>query len=192
MKAVVMEGVRQPLVVKDFPEPVIGPNDALVRVEACGVCRSDWHLWQGDLSWVGFELPIPCVLGHEWAGTVEAVGSGVEHIRPGMRVLTPFHNGCGNCNICRSGLPNICDTQGGFAGGFAQKAAIYNARLQRYSAAGQRLIRSGRSDGLPLHDLLSRRRRPRRSLRRRLGGGQRLCAASASRPCRLLRHSARR
>ena len=68
MKAVVMEGVRQPLVVREFPDPVIGPKDALVRVEACGVCRSDWHLWQGDLSWVGFELPIPCVLGHEWAG----------------------------------------------------------------------------------------------------------------------------
>ena len=68
MKAVVMEGVKQPLTVRDFPEPEPGPRDALVRVEACGVCRSDWHLWQGDLSWVGFELPSPVVLGHEWAG----------------------------------------------------------------------------------------------------------------------------
>lgn len=127
MRAVVMEGVRQPLVVREFPDPVIGPKDALVRVEACGVCRSDWHLWQGDLSWVGFELPLPVVLGHEWAGTVEAVGDEVEHIRPGQRVLTPFHNGCGNCQLCRVGLPNICDNQAGFAGGFAQKAAIHAA-----------------------------------------------------------------
>ena len=127
MKAVVMENVREPLVVREFPDPQIGPKDALVRVEACGVCRSDWHLWQGDLSWVGFELPLPVVLGHEWAGTVEAVGDDVEHIRPGQRVLTPFHNGCGNCQICRMGFPNICDNPGGFAGGFAQKAAIYNA-----------------------------------------------------------------
>ena len=127
MKAVVMEAVREPLVVREFPDPEPGPRDALVRVEACGVCRSDWHLWQGDLSWVGFEIPMPAVLGHEWAGTVEAVGADVQHIRPGMRVLTPFHNGCGNCQLCRGGLPNICDNNAAFAGGFAQKATIANA-----------------------------------------------------------------
>lgn len=127
MKAVVMEGVRQPLVVREFPEPTPGRKDALVRVEACGVCRSDWHLWQGDLSWVGFDLPMPVVLGHEWAGTVESVGDDVEHIRPGMRVLTPFHNGCGNCGLCRAGLPNICDNNAAFGGGFGQKAVISNA-----------------------------------------------------------------
>ena len=127
MKAVVMEAIQAPMVVREFDDPTFGPRDALVRVEACGVCRSDWHLWQGDLSWVGFQIPMPAVLGHEWAGTVEQVGSEVEHIRPGMRVLTPFHNGCGNCDLCRRGFPNICDNNAAFAGGFAQKATIANA-----------------------------------------------------------------
>ena len=116
MKAVVMEALREPLVVREFDDPQFGPRDALVRVEACGVCRSDWHLWQGDLSWVGFQIPMPAVLGHEWAGTVEQVGEDVQHIRPGMRVLTPFHNGCGNCDLCRRGFPNICDNNAAFAG----------------------------------------------------------------------------
>ena len=50
MKAVVCEGVKEPLTVLDFPIPEIGPKDTLIRVEACGVCRSDWHIWQGDLT----------------------------------------------------------------------------------------------------------------------------------------------
>ena len=124
MKAVVMEGVAAPLVVKDFPEPEFGPKDAIVKVEACGVCRSDWHLWQGDLSWVGFQLPLPTVLGHEYAGVVQQVGSEVQNIKPGQRVLTPFHNGCGTCADCMNGQSNVCDNNAGAFGGFAQYARV--------------------------------------------------------------------
>lgn len=127
MKAVVMEAVREPLVVREFPDPEIGPKDALIKVEACGVCRSDWHIWQGDLTWAGLQIQTPTVLGHEQAGTVVEVGSQVETIQPGMRVLTPFHNGCGNCRFCRAGRSNICERGGGRTGGFAQYAAIGNA-----------------------------------------------------------------
>ncbi len=127
MKAVVMEGVKAPLVVRDFPDPEIGPSDALMRVEACGVCRSDWHLWQGDLSWAGVTFDGPRVLGHEQAGVIERVGEQVERIEPGMRVLTPFHNGCGRCRFCVAGRSNICESGGTRTGGFAQYAAIGNA-----------------------------------------------------------------
>lgn len=127
MKAVVMEGVKTPLVVRDFPDPEIGPRDALMKVEACGVCRSDWHIWQGDLSWAGLTFDKPQVLGHEQAGVIAEVGSQVEHIKPGMRVLTPFHNGCGSCRMCQAGRSNICERGGRRTGGFAQYAAIGNA-----------------------------------------------------------------
>jgi propanol-preferring alcohol dehydrogenase len=127
MKAVVMEGVKTPLVVRDFPDPEIGPRDALMKVEACGVCRSDWHIWQGDLSWAGLTFDEPRVLGHEQAGVIVEVGSQVEQIKAGMRVLTPFHNGCGTCRMCQAGRSNICERGGRRTGGFAQYAAIGNA-----------------------------------------------------------------
>jgi D-arabinose 1-dehydrogenase-like Zn-dependent alcohol dehydrogenase len=124
MKAAVMEAVKEPLVVRDFADPEIGPKEALIKVEACGVCRSDWHIWQGDLTWAGVQVALPTVLGHEQAGIVEAVGADVQLIKPGMRVLTPFHNGCGTCRYCRAGQSNVCDSGGGRTGGFAQYAAI--------------------------------------------------------------------
>ncbi len=124
MKAAVMEAVKEPLVVREFADPEIGPKEALIKVEACGVCRSDWHIWQGELTWAGVRPPLPTVLGHEQAGVVEAVGAEVQQIRPGMRVLTPFHNGCGTCQYCIAGQYNVCDSGGGRTGGFAQFAAI--------------------------------------------------------------------
>ncbi|MBI2764814.1 MAG: zinc-binding dehydrogenase [Chloroflexi bacterium] len=127
MKAAVVEELKKPLVVRDFPQPEVGPRDALIRVESCGVCRSDWHIWQGDLSWVGLVLPLPAVLGHEQAGVVEEVGPEVRLITPGMRVVTPFHNGCGACRYCVAGLSNLCDAPGRRTGGFAQYAVIGGA-----------------------------------------------------------------
>ncbi|MCC6961561.1 MAG: alcohol dehydrogenase catalytic domain-containing protein [Dehalococcoidia bacterium] len=127
MKAVVMDGVKAPLVVRDVPVPEVGPRDALIKVMACGVCRSDWHLWQGDWSWVGLSLPMPAILGHEQAGVVEKVGAEVHLIKPGMRVLTPFHNGCGACSYCVSGDSNLCERAGRRTGGFAQYAVIGGA-----------------------------------------------------------------
>lgn len=110
MKAAVMEGVRQPLVVRDLPMPELPPHGALLRIEACGICRSDWHAWTGDWSWFGVHLQFPHVLGHEFAGVVEAVGPEVTRIRTGDRVVAPFSQGEGSCDWCRRGLPNLCDT----------------------------------------------------------------------------------
>jgi propanol-preferring alcohol dehydrogenase len=65
MKAAVLTEFGQPLEVRELPDPTPGPNDAVVRVEACGICRSDWHVWQGDWTWLGIGLNLPLVLGHE-------------------------------------------------------------------------------------------------------------------------------
>jgi len=86
-----------------------GPRagEALVRMGAAGVCASDHHVIHGTAV-----LPMPCVLGHEGAGTVEAVGDGVTHLKPGQRVILSFVSNCGHCSPCRSGSPQLCDTNG--------------------------------------------------------------------------------
>jgi D-arabinose 1-dehydrogenase-like Zn-dependent alcohol dehydrogenase len=74
MKAAVFQGTKKPLVVQDVPDPECAPNGALIRVEANGVCRSDWHAWSGDWHWVGLVAQPGQILGHELCGVVEEVG----------------------------------------------------------------------------------------------------------------------
>jgi len=130
MKAAVITELRRPPVVQELPDPTPGPGDAVIRVEACGVCRSDWHFWQGDWTWLGLEPSLPMVLGHEFGGVVEAVGSGVRSFKPGDRVTVPFHLACGRCEYCYSGRSNLCG-QGIYGaalhGGYASKVLIPNA-----------------------------------------------------------------
>ena len=87
----------------------VGPQagEVLVRMGAAGVCASDHHVIHGTAV-----LPLPCVLGHEGAGTVEEVGAGVMNLRPGDRVILSFVSNCGHCGQCRSGSPQLCDTNG--------------------------------------------------------------------------------
>ena len=108
MKAAVMTHFREPLTIRQLPDPEPGRADAIIRVEACGVCRSDWHVWQEDLSWVGIKVDLPRVPGHEFGGVIEEVGSDVRGFRPGDRVTVPFHLSCGECQYCRSGRGNLC------------------------------------------------------------------------------------
>ncbi|MEE2980074.1 MAG: zinc-dependent alcohol dehydrogenase family protein [Pseudomonadota bacterium] len=117
MRAAVMEGVREPLVVRDMPDPECAPHGAIVRVEANGVCRSDWHGWVGDWGWIGVEFEFPHVLGHEFCGVVEEVGAEVKRFKAGDRVIVPFSQGEGSCELCLTGHSNIC--QQGFAPGFS-------------------------------------------------------------------------
>src|SRR5438128_11850487 len=107
MKAAVVDALREPLVVREMPDPSPGPGQALLRVEACGICRSDWHIWQGDWSWIGLTPTPPVVLGHEFGGVVEAVGPDVHRVKPGDRVVVPFHQGCGRCPYCLDGQPHL-------------------------------------------------------------------------------------
>ena len=87
------------------PAPVLKPTDVLVRVLACGVCRTDLHLVDGELP----NPTIPVVPGHEIVGRVEAVGAGVTTLAPGMRVGVPWLGGCcGTCGFCQSDRENLC------------------------------------------------------------------------------------
>jgi propanol-preferring alcohol dehydrogenase len=89
----------------EFDKPVPGPNDVLVRVLACGVCRTDLHIVDGELP----EPAIPVIPGHEIVGEVEAVGKEVTAHQPGDRVGIPWLGWtCGVCTFCRSGRENLC------------------------------------------------------------------------------------
>ena len=128
MRAAVFEGVRKPLVVRDMPDPAPAPDGAVIRVEANGICRTDWHLWTGDWTWVGIALPTPHVFGHEFCGVVEETGKDVKNWKAGDRVLVPFSQGEGTCEWCRSGHQNVCDTPlvpgVAYWGGYGRRVAI--------------------------------------------------------------------
>jgi len=104
-------------------------DGAVVRVEATGVCRSDWHGWRGHDP----DIALPHVPGHELAGTIEAVGADVHAWAVGDRVTVPFVLACGACGPCRSGNQQVCDAQlqPGFTqwGSFAEVVSIPRAEL---------------------------------------------------------------
>ncbi|MFB4311344.1 zinc-dependent alcohol dehydrogenase family protein [Actinomadura sp. GTD37] len=128
MRAVAYDAFAAPMDVRDLPDPRVPPGGAVIRVEATGVCRSDWHGWQGHDPGI---RAFPHVPGHELAGTIEATGAGVTRHRPGDRVTVPFVCACGRCPSCAAGDQQVCEsqTQPGFThwGSFAHYAAIDNA-----------------------------------------------------------------
>jgi len=125
MKAVVYEKFGGPIGIATIPDPTPHDDGAVIRVQASGICRSDWHGWQGHDPDIA---TFPHVPGHELAGTVEAVGKAVRNWKPGERVTIPFVSGCGSCPECRSGNQQVCDHQyqPGFSGwgSFAEFVAI--------------------------------------------------------------------
>ena len=127
MRAVVYEEFAGPAHVADVPEPTCSPAGMVVRVEATGLCRSDWHGWVGHDP----DIALPHVPGHEFAGTVVQVGDDVRTVRPGDRVTVPFVNACGSCEACARGDQQVCanQTQPGFTGwgSFAELVAIEHA-----------------------------------------------------------------
>jgi propanol-preferring alcohol dehydrogenase len=131
MRAVYIVAHGAPLELRQAPDPTPGSHDVVLRVEAEGICRSDWHAWMGDWSWIGTTPALPIIPGHELGGVVEAVGSEVRRVRVGDRVTTPFDEACGQCPTCRSGRSNLCDDyqELGFThdGGYAEYVRIVNA-----------------------------------------------------------------
>ena len=106
MRAMVLEEVGEPLALKELANPAVLPDEVLVRVEACGVCRTDLHVVDGELP----NEKLPIVPGHEIVGVVEAVGDDVKALRPGTRVGVPWLGGtCGVCAYCTGGHENLCD-----------------------------------------------------------------------------------
>ncbi|WP_033828844.1 zinc-dependent alcohol dehydrogenase family protein [Bacillus andreraoultii] len=109
MKAAQIVELRKPLRVGDVPDPTPGARDVIVKVEASGVCRSDWHAWMGDMGWLGIKPELPIIPGHEMGGIVVEVGKEVKNFKVGDRVTTPFHESCSHCSYCLSGKSNLCD-----------------------------------------------------------------------------------
>lgn len=127
MKAVYFEQFAGPLRIEVLTDPATPKDGVVIEVKANGICRSDWHGWQGHDS----DVRLPHVPGHELAGVVMAAGPETCCWHPGDRVTVPFAVGCGHCLECRSGHPHICDDyfQPGFTawGSFAQYVAIPHA-----------------------------------------------------------------
>ncbi len=106
MHAMVLERLRAPLMMRERPVPRPGPGEVLVEVKACGVCRTDLHVVDGELP----DPKLPIVPGHEIVGGVAATGEGVSTPAVGARVGIPWLGWtCGICPYCRSGRENLCD-----------------------------------------------------------------------------------
>ena len=129
MRAMVLEQAGQPLILRERPDPVPGPGQIRVRIGACGVCRTDLHVLDGELP----DQRYPIIPGHEIVGRVDALGPGVEGLRIGERVGVPWlGHTCGVCPYCAGGRENLCDEPvfTGYTrdGGFAT-ATIADARF---------------------------------------------------------------
>ncbi len=120
MKAMVLERARTPLKPVERATPVPGPGEVLIKVKACGVCRTDLHILDGELA----HPKLPLVLGHEIVGQVAMLGPGVEGFARGARVGVPWlGRACGHCGFCMRGRENLCegarftgyDIDGGYA-----------------------------------------------------------------------------
>lgn len=127
MRAMVFNRVGQPLVLDEArPLPSPGAHEVLIRVHACGVCRTDLHVVDGELT-----DPKPALVpGHEIVGTVEQVGQGVETLKAGMRVGVPWLGWtCGVCKFCRTARENLCErarfTGYQIDGGYAEFAVAH-------------------------------------------------------------------
>ncbi|MFN3336364.1 MAG: zinc-dependent alcohol dehydrogenase family protein, partial [Thermomicrobium sp.] len=129
MRAMVLERPGQPLVLRELPIPEPGPGQVLLRVHACGVCRTDLHIVDGELP----NPKLPLILGHQIVGEVVQKGPGAERYRIGQRVGVPWLGWtCGECRFCRSGRENLCDrarfTGYTLDGGYAE----YSVADERY------------------------------------------------------------
>jgi len=105
MRAMLLEEVGRPLVLRDLPTPQPGPGEVRIAIEACAVCRTDLHVVDGELP----EPKLPLVLGHQIAGTVDALGAGVTSLARGDRVGVPWLGWAdGVCGYCTTGRENLC------------------------------------------------------------------------------------
>lgn len=116
MKAVVLESLRPidqgPLVLREVDQPSAGNGQVVIKVAACGVCRSNLHMIEGDWASGGTPSHTPIIPGHEVVGTVAEIGANVEHLSVGDRVgVMPLWSTCGYCEFCVAGLDHLCQSK---------------------------------------------------------------------------------
>ena len=134
MKAAVFYSASD-LRVQDIPVNVLGDNDVLIRVHACGICGTDVHIFHGDEG--AAKTPAGTVLGHEFAGEIVEVGAGVKHLKAGDRVCVDPNQLCGGCEYCLGGIGHFCEHMTGIGttvhGGFAEYCVVAASQAYRFS-----------------------------------------------------------
>ena len=127
MKALVKRNARQGLWLEDVPEPEIGINDVLIKIDRTAICGTDMHIYNWD-SWAQATIPVPMVVGHEFVGEIVDVGSNVNDFRPGQIVSGEGHVVCGRCRNCMAGRRHLCAQTSGVGvdrpGAFAEYLAL--------------------------------------------------------------------
>jgi threonine 3-dehydrogenase len=122
MKALVKKEATRGIWMTDIPEPKVGPNDVLIKIEKTAICGTDMHIFNWD-AWAQKTIPVPMAVGHEYCGRVAELGSEVRGFAVGDRVSGEGHITCGHCRNCRAGRRHLCrntigvgvDRQGCFA-----------------------------------------------------------------------------
>ncbi|GAA0078942.1 zinc-dependent alcohol dehydrogenase family protein [Clostridium sp. CTA-5] len=130
MKSAVFYG-KHNMKIEEKELPVVGSEDVLVQVKACGVCGTDVHIYEGDKG--AAEVTPPTILGHEFAGIVAKVGKNVTKYKEGDRVCVDPNCYCGNCDYCRSGIAHYCTDMIGYGttmnGGFAEYCSVNQKQI---------------------------------------------------------------
>lgn len=112
---------------QDNPKPAIGPNDVLIKIKKSAICGTDLHIYKWD-AWAARTIPVPMVVGHEYVGTIAALGSEVKHLKVGQRVSGEGHIVCGHCRNCRAGKRHLCPNTKGVGvnrpGSFAEYLSL--------------------------------------------------------------------
>ena len=127
MKALVKRNSAQGLWLEDVPEPEIGINDVLIKIDRTAICGTDMHIYNWD-SWAQATIPVPMVVGHEFVGEIVDVGSNVNDFRTGQIVSGEGHVVCGRCRNCMAGRRHLCAQTSGVGvdrpGAFAEYLAL--------------------------------------------------------------------
>src|SRR5687768_18389472 len=151
MKALVKRESARGLWLEDVPEPEVGLNDVLIRVDRTGICGTDVHIYQWD-AWARKTIPVPMVVGHEFVGRIVDAGSNVSDFHAGEIVSGEGHVVCGHCRNCLAGRRHLCkDTQGvgvNRPGAFAEYLSLPQTNVWVHE--------TGKEDGSSAHKKISR------------------------------------
>ena len=148
VRGIIARAKGEPVTIETILVPDPGPGEALVTIAACGVCHTDLHYREG-----GINDDFPFLLGHEAAGTVEAVGPGVTDVAPGDYVILNWRAVCGHCRACSRGEPWYCFATHNatqkmtLIDGTALSPALGIGRVRRQDAGRRRAVHEGRPGG---------------------------------------------
>ena len=134
MPAVVKTRSAPGLELQQVPLPEVGPNDVRIRVQKASICGTDVHIYNWD-AWAQKTIPVPLVIGHEFVGVVDQIGSAVKDFKEGELVTTEGHIVCGHCRNCLAGRRHLCPNTKGIGvnrpGGFAELVSVPSSNLWR-------------------------------------------------------------